>query len=596
MKRLIRAAASLPLLALTPSAFAQTSAPATAAGEPVNRIVVFGDSLADGGYYLTLDPRLPRNGGRFTTNPDPVAPEVTAAQLGIELRTVYGQGGTNYAVGGARVTAPNALAIPITTQINTFIAAGGTFGPRDLVYIQGGGNDFFAFQAAGSTNNATLTTAANQLAAQVVRVQAAGASRIVTLAVQTGGNAGLVLFNQTYAAALASGGVNALYFDTDRLFNEIVAGASSFGINVTTTGVACTVPSSLNCSRATLATPNANETYLLADSVHPAGITQRIQGQAVASLIKAPEQIAGLGYAAQATFRAQRDLYEAPMRGVAHDGRRVVLFGNAGYRYYDTDRSAQRVGIVERGFAGVLGADLAIGERSGLGIVGGYGDGTGDFTHAGDYRAKAWSASGYGRLGVGPFRLLVDGTYGQIDYDRIRRTVVLGPTVREQRGTTDGDYVAARATAAIDLFTAGDLGIGPDVSVGYDRVTLDGYAETTTTSTRAAFGRQRIKSLTGRAGVVARALPASSVGFFARASYEREFDDDPRTITITPTGAPISFTSGVERADREYMSYAMGVDGRLFGGPLGVRAGVSGQALRDDRDAVTGFAGLSLAF
>jgi outer membrane lipase/esterase len=596
MKRLIRAAASLPLLALAVPALAQTSAPATASGEPVNRIVVFGDSLADGGYFLTLDPRIPRDAGSFTTNPDPVAPEVMAARLGIDLRPVYGQGGTNYAIGGARVTAPNGPSLSITTQINNFIASGGTFGPRDLVYIQGGGNDFFAFQAAGGTNNATLTTAATQLAAQVARVQAAGASRIVTLAVQTGGNAGLVLFNQTFAAALASSNVNALYFDTDRLFNEIVANASSFGIAVTTTGVACTVPSSLNCNRSTLVTPNANETYLLADSVHPAGITQRIQGQALASLVKAPEQIAGLGYAAQTTFRAQRDLFEAPMRGVAHNGRRVVLFGNAGYRYYDSGNSAQRVGIVERGFAGVLGADLAIGERSGIGIVGGYSDGKGDFTGAGDYRAKAWSASGYGRLGVGPFRLLVDGTYGEIDYNRIRRTVVLGPTTREQRGTTDGDYVAGRATVAVDLFTDGAVGIGPDLSIGYDRITLDGYSEAAPTSTSAAFGRQRIESLTGRAGIVARALPESSVGFFARASYEREFDDDPRTITIRPTGAPISFTTGVERADRDYMSYALGVDGRLFGGPLGVRAGVSGQTMRDDRDSVTGFAGLSLAF
>ena len=82
---------------------------------------------------------------------------------------------------------------------------------------------------------------------------------------------------------------------------------------------------------------------------------------------------------------------------------------------------------------------------------------------------------------------------------------------------------------------------------------------------------------------------------FARAGYEREFDDDPRTFTITPTGAPISFTSDVLRADRGYMSYALGVDGQIAGA-LSLRGGVSGYALRDDRDSITAFAGLSAAF
>ena len=363
------------------------------------------------------------------------------------------------------------------------------------------------------------------------------------------------------------------------------------------TGVACTVPSSLACTRATLATPNANETYILADSVHPAGITQRIQGQAIASLVQAPEQIAGLGYAAQAMFRAQRDLLEAPERGGSQrSGRALSVFGGAAYHYYGSGTSAQRVGINERGFSGIAGADLAIGDASGVGIAGAYSDGTGDFqTGAGSYKPRAWSASGYARGELGPVRLLADGTYGEIDYRRIRRTVQLGPAIRTHEGETDGSYVAGRITGAFDLITRGGVAFGPDVAVQYDRVRLAGYAETGGLSTAASFGRQRIESLTGRFGAVIRSLPGEPVRMFARAGYEREFQDDPRSFTITPTGAPISFTSGVERADRNYMSYAMGVDGQVAGA-LSLRAGVAGYALRDDRDSVTAFAGLSAAF
>lgn len=584
-----------PLLFAAP-AIAQVNPTAQATNQPVNRIVVFGDSLADGGFFLTLLPTVPRDAGSFTTNPDPVAPEVLAARLGLTLTPVYGQGGTNYAVGGARVTAANGFAIPITTQISNFIAAGGTFSATDLVYIQGGGNDYFAFQAGGSRDNTILTTAANQLAAQVVRVQGLGAQRIVTMAVQTGGAAGLQLYNQTYAAALGAARVNALYFDTDKLFNEIVANAASFGIT-NTTGVACTVSSSLNCNRSTLVSPNANETYVLADSVHPSGIVQRIQGQAIASLVKAPEQIAGLAYAGQALLRSQRDLLEAPERGAAHrDGKPIAVFGSAAYHYYASGTTDQRTGVAQRAFSGMIGADLALGASSGVGIAGGYTEGSGDFTlGAGDYRVRAYTASGYARAGIGPLRLLADGTYGDIRYPRITRRVILGPTFRDNRGKTDGDYVAARGTAAVDLFTAGGVGVGPDLSGQYERLTIDGYAEDAATSTNAAFGRQRLKSVTGRASLLVRSLPGSPVGFFARAGYEREFSDDPHTIVLTPAGAPISYTSAVARADRSYMSYAMGFDGQVASA-LSLRAGVSGYALRDDRNTVNAYAGLAVAF
>lgn len=594
MRRSVRFAV-LPLLALATPALAQT-APAKTAGQPVKRMVVFGDSLSDGGFFLTLLPTVPRDAGSFTTNPDPVAPEVLASLIGLPLNPVYGQGGTNYAVGGARVTAPNGFAIPVTTQINNFIAAGGTFNARDLVYIQGGGNDYFAFLAGGGRDPTILTTAATQLAAQVARVQGLGAQRIVTLAVQSGGAPGIQLFNQTYAAALKAANVNALYFDTDRLFNEIVTNAGAFGIT-NTTGVACTVPSSLNCNRSTLVTPNANNTYILADSVHPSGVVQRIQGQAIASLVRAPEQIAGLGYAGQALFRSQRDLLEAPERGgAARDGRRLAVFGSSGYHYYSSGSSDQRVGLTERTFSGVLGADLALGETSGVGIAGGYAKGGGDFQlGAGDYRVRAYTANAYLRAGLGPVRVLVDGTYGDLRYLRITRRAQLGLTTRSSSGDMDGTYYAGRAVAAVDLLSTGAISVGPEVSGQYERLTLDGYGETGTSSTDAAFGRQRIRSVTGRASLVARTRPGSSLGFFARGGYEREFEDNARTITLTPSGAPISFTTGVERADRNYLSYGMGVDGTVLG-PVSVRAGVSGYALRGNRDSLTSYAGLSVAF
>ena len=99
----------------------------------------------------------------------------------------------------------------------------------------------------------------------------------------------------------------------------------------------------------------------------------------------------------------------------------------------------------------------------GLGVAGGYSDVNGDFEGGrGGFDARAWSASGYARLGAGPVRLLVDGTYGEIDQDGIRRRVILGPTVRESSGATGGEFCAVRGSLGADLLTAGSLALGPD--------------------------------------------------------------------------------------------------------------------------------------
>jgi outer membrane lipase/esterase len=569
------------------------AAPAAAQEQrPVQRIIVFGDSLSDGGFYgplLGIPPAL----ARFTTNPDPVAPEVTAALLGLPLDTVYGRAGTNYAVGGARVTLPNGVTIPITNQINNFIAAGGRFGPNDLVYIQGGGNDFFAFQAGGSVDNSILTTAANQLAAQVVRVQAAGAERIVTFAVQTGGMAGLALFNQTYATALATANVNALYFNTDRLFNEIIANPAQFGIRQVFTP-ACTV-SSLGCSAANFREPGANLTYALADDVHPSGITQRIQGQAVASLLVAPEQIGQLGYAGQALMRGHREMLEGPMRGTL-TGEGARLFGHVAYDSFNINGSAQRVGVDQDAFTFQVGVDFPLGEAFGAGIVGAYSQGEGEFGEGrGGYDLSAWSVTGYLRGHVGPVHLGASGTYGTLDYSDVARVVVLGPSVRTHRGDTDGDYMAASASVEIPVFEIAGLEIGPEAAITYERLEIDGYVEDSTLSTAATFGEQSVESVTGRAGIGFATGPELGVRIAGRFSYETELDGEEREISITPAGAPIDYTSRIFTAEDDYMSTAVSVDGPITS-RISLRGGLRAEFGRADFDSVTGYGGVAIAF
>ena len=75
------------------------------------------------------------------------------------------------------------------------------------------------------------------------------------------------------------------------MFNGTVVSAGALDIT-NVTGQACTVASSLDRNRATLVSANTNETYTLAESVHPSGIMQRVLGNAVISLLEPPLSIA----------------------------------------------------------------------------------------------------------------------------------------------------------------------------------------------------------------------------------------------------------------------------------------------------------------
>ena len=85
-----------------------------------DQVVIFGDSLSDGGTY----------GSRFTTNPGQTAPEYIATDLGLPT-TTWVAGGTNFSQGGQKVNSPSlstptgAPQRPISTQVAQYLGATG---------------------------------------------------------------------------------------------------------------------------------------------------------------------------------------------------------------------------------------------------------------------------------------------------------------------------------------------------------------------------------------------------------------------------------------------------------------------------------------
>nr|WP_246329292.1 SGNH/GDSL hydrolase family protein [Chthonobacter rhizosphaerae] len=173
-----------------------------AAQPPFDRLVVFGDSLSDTG-----------NAGRFSDGP--VWVEHLARALGLPLRP-RAAGGTNHAVGGARMSGANGL----DRQVEAFLDERRRPG-RALVVLYGGGNDVIA-GAARQASPAEVEAAGRLVGRLVERLAAAGATDILlpnlpdvgmTPAVAAYGPAAAAearrlsrLFNEAAEAALGAAG------------------------------------------------------------------------------------------------------------------------------------------------------------------------------------------------------------------------------------------------------------------------------------------------------------------------------------------------------------------------------------------------------
>ncbi|HEU4458737.1 MAG TPA: SGNH/GDSL hydrolase family protein [Methylibium sp.] len=297
--------------------------------------VSFGDSLSDVGTYRTATVAQ-LGGGKYTVNGGgPIWVERVAADRGLAApcaaqvglvssgplaafaQTPTTQPSCNgYAQGGARVTNPvgpgNAallalgdssgalgqLTVPVTTQMDRWLAAnGGRFNGRELVLVLAGGNDLFINlgsigaspgQITAQQAVANMGVAGGELATLVrTKLLANGAKFVVVVNLPDvsltpfalgldAPSQGLIntmstTFNTQLAAGL-NGVADVLYVDAYTRGRDQAARASFYGFtNVATPAcnLAALQPStSLICTTSTLI-PGDTSRYAYADGVHP---------------------------------------------------------------------------------------------------------------------------------------------------------------------------------------------------------------------------------------------------------------------------------------------------------------------------------------
>lgn len=579
---------SRPARTVLAAALALAAWPAIAHDQPFSQTVFFGDSLTDAGYFRPL---LPANvqavTGQFTTNPGLVWSQWLADFYGTgAAANGNGQTGSNYAAGGARngVDVVNALGfVPsLATQTTNYLAAnGGRADPDALYTVWGGANDLFAVAADPANAQAIVGGAVAAQVGIIGALQAAGAQYILVPnipdlgltpaqraqgpAAQAQGTALATMYNDALFATLASSNLSVIPVDTFHFLQEVVASPGMFGIS-NVTGTACMpqiTAQSLTCNPTSLVSPDAPDSYLFADGVHPASGAHRAIADLAVAAIEGPRQMAVLPHSAAGTGRNRAE------RVAAHIG--VKPEGDGSRWWTDLRGDFQRYGHGDHydgaGPALTVGLDWTSGSLV-YGAFAGYGAQGNDWGgRRGEWDQSEATVGGFaGWFGESGGWVNGQVSYTRIDFD-IERQVPLGPALRTHSASTDGSNLTLAVQGGWE-FSDGALRHGPVLGVTAQRIDVDGFAESDPgLSTSLAYADQSFDSLVGSAGWQVSYAITSHLQPYARFTVDREFEDAASQAFARSQSIAGSLAYAVPGVDydQRYSTLTFGARTQLFG-------------------------------
>ncbi|MGO4222998.1 autotransporter outer membrane beta-barrel domain-containing protein [Lysobacter sp. TAF61] len=572
------------------AALALAAAPAFAQANPYSQTVFFGDSLTDSGHFRpALVQVVGPSGallGRFTTNPGLVWSEYVADFYGSNAVS-DNQGGSNYAVGGAR-NGTNIVsglgAVPsLTTQIGSYLSRNGGHADANALYtVWGGANDLFAAATAPAQAQAIIGGAVAAQVGNVAALESAGARYVLVPTVpdlgltpqsraggavaQAQGTALSTAYNNALFAGLASANLRVIPLDTFHLLQEIVANPTPYGIRNVTNPACRTQPvpagdSSLFCNPSSYAAPDAPDAYAFADGVHPSSKAHAILGDYAISILEGPRQLAVLPHSEAVVGRARADRVAAQI-GSRPQGEGMRWWG-------DVRGDFQRYGDGDNydGMGPTLsfGLDWASGELV-YGGFAGYGQQKMDWgNNRGQFDQDDATLGGY--LGWTSGSAWINGqlSYSWVAYD-VERRVKLGPTSRTHTGSPDGTNLSAGFAAGWN-FGEGSLKHGPVIQVLSQTIEVDGYDENSTEATALTFMDRDYDSLIGSVGWQVDYTVNEHLSPYAKLTYDHEFEENDDEVFASLRSMPGAGTFAVpgSQFDQNYGTLVLGARTQLFG-------------------------------
>lgn len=599
-----------------------------AQAQQFSNVISFGDSLTDAGNASRSDLNPATfDGNSFTTNGDLVHAQLIAQYYGYN-QTESVIGGYNYAFGGSCAQAAGACVAPAFPRLNQQIAlylGGGAADPNALYTVWSGANDIFGAIGGGvwATSPAIIggsTAVATAVLTNVTTLQNAGANYIVVynlpdlartpqfntapVAQQGAFNLATVSYNAALSAGL-EGRDGIIAINTFALVNEAIANPGYFGFS-NVTGIACGpglpgAVSSVACGAVGSGNPftyaaGTNLSFLFADGVHPTGAAHQLLANVVTATIAAPGQVSLAGELPLQVY----DDHAGAIRQAAFDNKvnsedvgNTRGFAQAQFGNQDYAASVNSPGLDTNSNTFTGGFEYRYSEGLSLGAAVSFGGSNGDFG-AGDIDGQEILGSLFATAHFGNAYINGMLSLGRSSID-INREIVLGPSTRVEEGNASAGH---RAFELGGGYLFGDtVRHGPFLSVTWQQVSVDEYAENSGSSTSMRFDGYDRDSLVGRIGYqlqgkfgTDRAIRPS-----LRIAYASESDDDTILVTAGSTSMGGSFTLPGFTPSDNWIEADLGVSFE-FTDSINGYLGYHGRLSDDNQDNSSYSLGVNVAF
>lgn len=495
-----------------------------------------GDSLSDSGQF----------GSRFTTNPGQVWSQVLAQKLGTGADP-SSQGGSNYAVGGARVavdelldptSAPGPTNPPLpamTTQTAQLLAAhNGRLDGQALYSVWGGANDLFAVVQDPLNMSQIVADSVGNQAALINTLSQAGARYILVPNIPDLGmtpefsgsaiGAGIATllsdtYNQAFTQQLNSSPANIIPMNVSALLHEVAANPQAYGFSNVNTA-ACGSVSSRLCTPADLVAPGADQTYLFADGVHPTAGGHAVIADYAHAIVSAPSQVAMLTSAANTVGQMQMQHIDRRLQTVSSSqdkdlsvwfqGEAVNRNNSSANSRLDGTQAAWKLGLDKRLDDWTVGAYLS------------YENLDGDTDEEGTYSQKRQSAGLYGRWQSDNLWVNAQIFYSDLD-NKTRRHLRLGSATREHQAKAGGKQYGGKISTGYD-WQAGTVTHGPLLSLSMQKSKIKALSEDGQgLSTSMGFDAQDQTSVQSSLGYQINVAVSNQWSVYASAEWLHEF-------------------------------------------------------------------------
>ena len=593
-------------------------------------VTFFGDSLTDGGYFKKATEALGHpQSGQYTTNPDNTWATPFAESLGLNsVQNTYDEAtgqqtttGNNYAIGGARSgidlqhdkyedTTGKPLPVYSTrSQVDRYLADK-NIDSKGLYTVWTGANDLFAVVKDVPNASNIISAAVSDEVATVKKLHDNGANYIVVPNIPDVGltpnfvgtplaTFGTGLVNQ-YNEALYSGvkntGANVIPLDTFSLVQQVAANPTAYGFS-NVTDKACKDTSSVECGRADLDKPGAENSYFFADGVHPTGRAHRMIADYANAVVTAPSQVSVLPHIATQSGLATNERLQTHINQRQNQNHTLQSMSPEGWVSANIN-SLDVAGFESNGNAQLLlGLDFA---HSSLPNAM-----TGVYANLSQSELDSSKRTGldkvdFDELGLGLYhshnlgKVQLNGALGYSTIDmEINRKVSLDNYTRNYKSDVDGSRYYASLQAGYPMQMANmaqftNTTITPYLGATANRVKLDAIKEGAADDPIAMqFDEQKYNTVYGTLGVKANSRLSNNLNVFGDVHYQKQLDDNHKEVTArVNTLSDMSFRAPKASLDDDSFGASLGLS-RQFKSFLG-SAGVS-YASGDDDDITSVF-------